>query len=90
MVRTKADIAEENIRGYLQNTTFCKSLDEKDKQLCEKIITKQDLKQVLQNLKKNKAPSLDSLSNEFYQTFWEQLEDLYLNIVIKGFQSNNY
>ena len=82
----QADIADENIRGYLQNITFCKSLDEKDRQLCDKIISKQDLKQVVQNLKKNKAPGLDGLSNEFYQTFWEQLEDLYLNMLQESFE----
>ena len=83
----QADIADENIRGYLQNIIFCKSLDEKDRQLCDKIISKQDLKQVVQNLKKNKAAGFkDGLSNEFYQTFWEQLKALYLNILQESFE----
>ena len=81
----QADISDENIRGSLQNVAFCKSLDEKDRQLWDKITSKQELKQAVQTLKKNKAPGLDGLSNEFYQTFREWFKALYLNMLQEPF-----
>ena len=37
-------------------------------------------------MKKNKAPGLDGLSNEFYQTFWNNLENPYLNMLYESFE----
>ena len=49
-------------------------------------VCKKQSRQEVQNLKKNKAPDLDSLSNEFRRTFWEQIEDLYLKMSQESFE----
>lgn len=51
--------------------------------------TKSELFFALQKLGNDKTPGLDGLSKEFMLAFWEQLEDLVLNVINYSWQSGN-
>ena len=56
---------------FLNNNIPTLSTDEKN--ICEKIITKHELKEALDQMKPNKSPGTDGFPPEFYQTFWNEL-----------------
>ena len=54
-------------------------LNEVDKELLEKPISKQELYETLTSMKHNKSPGLDGLPVEFYIVFWKDLSDMLLD-----------
>ena len=63
-----------------------RSLNKDDRKLCEEDISKSELREVIKNLKRNKAPGLDGLTNEFYQVFWDLLEPHFLKMLQESFR----
>ena len=55
-----------------------------DKQLCDQTITKEECRKSLFSMKLNKNPGFDGLSVEFYQTFWDQLGDVFMNAMYES------
>ena len=54
--------------------------------MCEEDISKSELREVIKNLKRNKAPGLDGLTNEFYQAFWDLLEPHFIKMLQESFR----
>ena len=47
----------------------------------DKIITREELDEIVTNLPRNKTPGPDGIPAEFYQTYWIMIEDLYLDFI---------
>ena len=47
----------------------------------DKIVTREELDEIVSKLPKNKTPGPDGIPAEFYQTYWIMIEDLYLEFI---------
>ena len=79
------NVSLEKINNYLQKFQNLKKVNKEQQNFCDKAISKNELREVVKNLKKNKAPGLDGLTNEFYQTFWDILEPVFINRLQESF-----
>lgn len=61
------------------------SLSEADKNICEGIITEQDCKNALKDMKMGKSPGCDGLTVEFYIFFWLKIKSLVIESINEGF-----
>ncbi len=50
-------------------------MSETDKQLCEENISGDELKTIMKSFKKNKSPGNDGITIEFYEKFWDLIEE---------------
>ena len=57
-------------------------------ELCDKIITKDELKKAVNQMKTNKSPGTDGFQPEFYKYFWDQLGDLLHDSITYAFLVN--
>ena len=69
----------------MRNFKSSKTLNKEDRETCDKAISKVELREIVKNLRCNKAPGLDGLTNEFYQTFWNKLEPTYTKMLEESF-----
>ena len=63
-----------------------KALDETEKQLCEGLITKDEVKTVLKAMANCKSPGSDGYPAEFYKFFWNDIGEYILNSLNESFQ----
>ena len=56
-------------------------LSEDQVKLCKEDVTKKDLYKSLRSMQNHKSPGNDTLTKEFYETFWEDLKEIFLNSV---------
>ena len=68
---------------FLSNLPTDKISKEMKNELAKQIM-KQELYNALSRLKLDKSPGLDSLTVEFYQAFWPQIEDLVYNSLMSA------
>ena len=75
--------------NYIQSANLSKLSDEEGQGM-GRPITKQEIKQVIWQLKKNKAPGNDGLTVEFYKYFWDEIHGIlfrmYDEVMEKGFE----
>ena len=80
------------MRNYIDSTRLSNTLLQTDKQLCDQNITIDECRDALFSMKLNKSPGSDGLSVEFYQTFWDQLGESFMNAlnesILKGQLTN--
>ena len=76
----------DDIEKYLKSLNIGKKLSHEEKQICEGKISKEECKYAVENLKKNKSPGWDGLPPEFYQQFWEDIQDLILDSFNESFR----
>ena len=79
-----------------QDTTSEKFFDRVDEKLikledqqwepCEGILTKKECLQALKTMEKGKSPGCDGFPAEFYQVFWIDITDLYVNAINKAYR----
>ena len=69
---SKTCVSPIQIQNYLKKFKSSETLNKKDREICDKAISKVELREIVKNLRCNKAPGLDGLTNESYQTFLEQ------------------
>ena len=74
---SKTCVSPIQIRNYLVKFKSSKTLNKKDSQICDKAISKVELRKIVKKLRCKKAPGLDGLTNDFNQTFWNKLEPTY-------------
>ena len=55
---------------YFLSDTNINSLSNQKKMLCEGLVHKAELLQVLKSMKNGKCPSIDGFTSEFYKSFW--------------------
>ena len=58
-----------------------KKLTEEDRRKLDDDFTKEEFQEALHELKKDKSPGCDGLTKEFYDFFWEKLQDVYLECI---------
>ena len=73
-----------------QNTTEIKDflnvinvpkLSEDQAKLCEEDLTGKDLYNSLRSMQNDKSPGNDGLTKEFYETFWNDLKEIFVDSV---------
>ena len=73
------------IDNYLNTINIPRSLNESEKNSCEKNISRDEIQSAVNNLKRNKSPGLDGLTPDFYKHFWSQLENLFIDMINESF-----
>ena len=68
------------IKDFL-NVIDVPKLSEDQVNLCEKDLTEKDLYKSLRSMQNEKSPGNDGLTKEFYETFWDDLKDIFGNSV---------
>ena len=56
-------------------------LSENQVKLCEENLTEKDLYNSLKSMQSNKSPGNDGLTKEFYETFWTELKEIFVDSV---------
>ena len=68
------------IKGFL-NAIDVPKLSEDQVKLCEEDLTEKDLYKSLRSMQNDKSPGNDGLTKEFYETFWDDLKEIFVNSV---------
>ena len=55
------------------------TISDENYNICEAEITGDNLLGALKSMPNHKTPGKDGLSKEFYETFWEDIEDVFIN-----------
>ena len=76
---TSANVDSDNIKGYLNNTTFPKILTEEEQGKCEGLLTHNECKEAVDQLRPGKSPGCDGIPAEFYKVFWNCISTLVIN-----------
>ena len=56
-------------------------LSKNQSKLCAENVTEKDLYNSLKSMQSDKSPSNDGLAKEFYQTFWNELKEIFADFV---------
>jgi hypothetical protein len=70
---------------YMQNT-YVPKVSDQDKGACDAIIIKEEIKRVVISMRNNKSPGSDGLPAEFYKTFWDDVEDLFIEMTKEAYK----
>ena len=76
--KNKKTMAE--IKDFL-NVIDVPKLSEDQVKLCEEDLTEKDLYKSLRSMQNDKSPGNDGLTKEFYETFWNDLIEIFVNSV---------
>ena len=68
------------IKDFL-NVIDVPKLSEDQVKFCEEDLTKKDLYKCLRSMQNEKSPGNEGLTTEFYETFWDDLKEIFLNSV---------
>ena len=68
------------IKAFL-NVIDVPKLSEDQVKLCEEDLTEKDLYKSLRSMQNDKSPGNDGLTKEFYETFWNDLIEIFVNSV---------
>ena len=61
-------------------------LTAEEREELEKPISKKECREILNDLAKNKSPGNDGIPVEFYLSFWNELEDIFMESVLDSFE----
>ncbi len=75
----------QDVEQYVTQTLNMKVLNDEDRDKCEGQIQKKECEMVMKHMKKNKSPGLDGIPLEFYQTFWDIINDILLDVYNESF-----
>ena len=82
---SKANVNNRTIESYFKRVRPKVTLNNHEKKFCDAKITKKEFSDIVQSLKRNKSPGLDGLTAEFYQTFWEDLQCIFIRMIDESF-----
>ena len=68
------------IKSFLSHINIPK-LSEDKRKLCEEDLTEKDLCDSLKSMQNDKSPGNDELTKEFYETFWNELKEIFIDSV---------
>ena len=68
-----------NLFNNFLNYLSIRSLSETQKQIYEEKITEKDIYGSMISFDNSKSPGNDGLTKEFYQTFWQDVKDIFFN-----------
>ena len=63
------------------NNANVNKLSDIQQELCNGILTENECKIALKDMKNNKSPGSDGLSTEFYKIFWNDIKQFYINSI---------
>lgn len=75
------------IEEYHNSTVMERTVNEKERAKCEGALQVEECTTAVKNLKRNKAPSQDGLSAEFYQLLWPEIQDVVVASLNEGYQT---
>ena len=58
-------------------------LSEDESKLCEEDLTENNLYDSLKSMQNDKSPGNDGLTKEFYETFWNELKEIFVDSVLE-------
>ena len=85
-IKENLSFFERNLKQYLDNISI-PLLSEEKKNSCEGEITEEEILKALKSMKNNKSPGNDGMSKEFYQTFWNDLKNVFLPAIKKAYHT---
>ena len=59
-------------------------LSENQVKLCEENLTEKDLYNSLKSMQSDKSPGNDGLTKEFYETFWTEPKEIFVDSVVEA------
>ena len=71
-------MSRERLNDFLNDLSIL-SLSETQKQICEVELTEKDTYKSMIHFDNNKSPGNDRLTKEFYQTFWQDVKDMFFS-----------
>ena len=86
LFKENLSFSERNLKKYLDNISI-PLLSEEKKNSCEGEITEEEILKALKSMKNNKSPGNDGISKEFYQTFWNDLKNVFLPAIKKAYHT---
>ena len=75
----------QHVKQYVTETLNIRMLNDEDREKCEGQIQKKECEMVMKHMKKNKSPGLDGIPLEFYQTFWNTIGDILIDVYNESF-----
>ena len=79
---TTQDIDNTDIDSYISSLENITCLSNEDKSFCDTFPTLEECEIAVKEMKTNKSPGIDGLPNEFYKTFWKDLDNLFYDALI--------
>ena len=70
----------QKLKIFLRHLNIPKLSEDKSK-LCEEDLTEKDLYDSLKSMQNDKSPDNDGLIKEFYETFWNELKEIFIDSV---------
>ena len=71
------------IKIFLRHLNIPKLSEDKSK-LCEEDLTEKGLYNSQKSMRNNKSPGNDDLTKEFYETFWNELKEIFVDSVLEA------
>ena len=78
------NICRQNIRNYLSNIPLENKLNKSSSSQCDRLLTQDECKTALLEMKHNKSPGSDGLTVEFYLAFWPKIGNIVVNSLNEG------
>ena len=76
-----SDVKKHEIDEYLRNVNLLNKINDHDNEMLGKMPTCHEFECVMKHMKPNKSPGLDGLPAEFYNKFWDDIKDFYLDMI---------
>ena len=75
-----------DIDEYLNELQQHNTINENEKNLCDRNISVKEVTKAVESLNRNKSPGLDGLTPEFYKHFWSKLKLHFMNMINESFE----
>lgn len=72
------EVEDTNIESFLENIDT--TIDDEDRELCDKKIDKSEIFTALKTMSRNKSPGSDGLTMEFYVKFFDVFNDIFFRL----------
>ena len=86
---TSKNIELNKIENYLSDVTELPTLSEQQKVQLEKPLSKDEFSKIIKILKPNKSPGYDGIPNEFYQTFWDDIQTMFMSMINESWEEGS-
>ena len=78
---------KKSITNFIKDVHFSHTLNENERESCEGSITTQECLKVIKEMKRDKAPGLDGLPIDFYDTFWPLFGNYLVDVFNEAFET---
>ena len=81
-------ISDASIDAYLESVENICCLKAEDQYMWDEFPSLQECRGAVFDMKQNKSPGLDDIPNEFYQTFWSDLDTMFYGVLREMFDND--